>query len=179
MKNIYQPYSIYGHQELSYLKHSDYARRVNFRNSLLIQHAFNPRCARNILSTSECLFSEDGSINCHNDHHWKNTNPFFVHEVSHQQWFSVFMWSGIWNNTLTGLVSYEGTITDHRYHDLILNVTITDFMENTAPLKVYNCVWFQQDDGPPHNKGIASNYINTEFGFIDKDKQIGQICHRL
>ena len=160
-ENKWHPYCVHG---LQALKPSDYVRRLDFCNWLLIQHTVNSQFVSNILWTDECLFTEDGAINSRNDHYWNNTNPFFVREIHHQQRFSVSVWCGIWNNVLVGPVFYQGTLTGDRYHDLILKVAVENFMENTVPLKDFNHVWFQHDGAPPHNSQVASNYINTEFG---------------
>ena len=52
-----------------WLQPSDFGRRVEFCNWLLINQDIDPNFVMNILWTDECLFLEDGAINTYNDHY--------------------------------------------------------------------------------------------------------------
>lgn len=158
-KYNWHPFCIHGLQKLY---PSDFHRRVAFSNWLLIQEDTNVNFVKNIMWTDECLFTENGSINIHNDHYWNNTKPFYVQEIHHQRKFSVSVWCGIWNGQLIGPVFYDGTLTGTKYLQLILNGVVTDILE-TTPLSFVRSMYFQHDGAPAHRDTNVRNWLNENF----------------
>lgn len=158
-KHNWHPFCIHG---LQALHPSDFNRRVAFSNWLLIQQDTDSNFVKNIMWTDECLFTENGHINAHNDHYWNDTKPSFVQEIHHQRKFSVSVWCGIWNGKLIGPVFYEGTLTAIKYLQLILNGIVTDTLE-TTPLSLVKKMYFQQDGAPAHKAINVTNWLNENF----------------
>lgn len=145
------------------LQPSDFARRMDFCNWLLIQQDLDSQFVKNILWTDECCFTEDGTINTKNDHYWNDKNPFFARETHHQQKFSVSVWCGIWNGKLVGPVFYEGNLTQERYLRIILNDAVSEFVEE-MPLLCVKHMYFQQDGAPAHQGRNVTDWLNSNFG---------------
>ena len=91
-------------------------------------------------------------MNRQNSHYWALENLSWGESVRHQLRWSINTWCGVWKNRLVGPVFYEGTLTGHRYLQLLQD-NIPEFLEET-PLAELSTIWFQHDDAPPHK--IAS-----------------------
>ncbi|KAK3917796.1 Transposable element Tc3 transposase [Frankliniella fusca] len=118
---------------------------------------------RNILFTDECTFSNDGSTNRHNAHHWsdKGNNPHCYQDNRGQGDFSVSVWAGIVDDFVSGPYVWPNNVTAQEYADF-LNHELPHLLEN-LPLEVRRDMWFQQDGHPAHTSLAARGILNRDF----------------
>lgn len=142
---------------------SDYVNRANFCNWLLCQVDDNPVFLDEVLWSDEAQFSRDGVVNKHNLHYWANENPRWLREARHQQNWRINVWCGLYNGSIVGPYFYEGTLTAQRYTEEILDIVVTEFIDN-LPLATVQRLWFQHDGAPPHFGLVVRERLTEMFG---------------
>jgi len=112
------------------------------------------------LSSNECTFKSDGSINTWNCRYWSQVNPHWLTEIDHQHKWKINVWCGIIGSHIIGPIFFQETLNADRYSALI-ETDLPVLLETLLRLRLD--MWFQQDECPSHTSRVARTVLNTMF----------------
>lgn len=164
-KNKFRPYAIRKQQQLLA---GDSQRRLEFCNWYQQRCLADPIFSRKIIWTDEAYISSAGVFNRHNHHYWSDVNPHITVDIQNQGRFGFSVWCAILENRILGLQIYEEHLNGQRYHQILSQNIIDNFLDELPVVERRN-YFFQQDGAPPHNTRIVSELLNDYF----RDNWIG------
>lgn len=157
-KHKYKPYIA---QKVQAIDENDPNRRTEFCNFYLTALQRDPLFYRKIIWTDECTFTNYGIFNRNIHRQWSQENPRFVVENNFQRRFSCNVWCGLLGDRFIGPFFINGTLNQHRYHQL-LSEDVENFLDE-LPLAELHELYFQQDGATPHNARINVDWLTRNF----------------
>lgn len=112
---FFSGYHAFHIQRVQQLLPADYPRRVAFCRTMLERTERDPNIFEKILWTDESRFERIGVFNIHNYHSWAIENPHTARSSNFQVRFSINLWSGIVNGTLTGPFELPSRLNGAQY----------------------------------------------------------------
>lgn len=106
-KHNFKPYSIHLVQNL---KQTDFQRRINFCEFILIKNQEDENFLKNIIWSDESKFTKNGLFNRHNSHYWSDTNPHCVRERGFQTSWQFNVFCAVRNNSIVMLKFYDNNL---------------------------------------------------------------------
>lgn len=103
-KHKWHPYS---HTLVHGLKLSDYERRVNFAEFIIMKNQENDQFLRNIIWSDEAKFTKNGIFNKRNSHYWSDTNPHSVRERQFQDRWNFNVYCAVKDNAIVMVHFYD------------------------------------------------------------------------
>ena len=107
------------------------------------------------------IFTRDGIFNTQNTHTWAAKNPHAVTHRSHQERFSINVWTSIIGDIIIGSVLLLDRLTGEAYRCL-LEDTLPLLLED-VPIGIRLWMWFQHDGAPAHFLRITRKYLDLVF----------------
>lgn len=151
------PYSFI---RLQKLRPTDYPRRTNFCEEVLIKIQENPDYLKLVIWTDEAKFAQCGVFNRRNRHFWARQNPNLIVEVEHQIQFSINVFCLLMDNKVQWYL-YDENLNGERYSDIVTNV-VANFLDD-LPLRAIPNVWYQMDGAPAHNAAAVERQLRNLF----------------
>lgn len=164
-KNKFHDYHISFHQQLL---GPDLRIRRTFCEWGLEMERATPHFFQQILFTDESTFTQCGSPNRHNYHHYATENPKIVRQVDRQWQWTVNVWGGIVGDFVIGPHFFNGHLNGAQYLYFLQN-HLPQLLQNIPPILMEN-MWFQHDGAPPHFALPVREFLNQEF----EDRWIGR-----
>ncbi|KAK2946210.1 hypothetical protein BLNAU_18886 [Blattamonas nauphoetae] len=108
----------YRMQTSHWLFDQDYQERVRFCRWFLTKHQDSPTFLNQIWFTDESRFTLDSSVNIHNSYYYSRVNPHYHVEVPNTR-RGLNVWCAISCLGMIGPIFYEGTMTGHKYRQML------------------------------------------------------------
>ena len=104
LKHKFHPFSFHMVQGL---KETDFLRRQNFCEFILIRSEGDDSYLGNIIWTDEAKFTKNGLFNRHNSHYWSDSNPHMFRERNFQESWQFNVYCAIRNDRVVALQFYQ------------------------------------------------------------------------
>lgn len=139
------------------LKPPDRPRRVAMARKLLEMIDEDSTLLERIIWTDEAKFTLVGCVNTHDTIYWSPENPHETIDTERINQMGITVWAGIWAGDKIGPTEIQGTLTGHKYLD-VLREEIIPWMDQ---LRRH---WLMQDGAQCHTARVVKSYLQEIFG---------------
>lgn len=147
--------------KVQHLYETDFQRRVNFCEWMLVQIQQDIEFPGKIIWCDEAKFTKNGCYNRHNSHFWSNHNPELTRETQFQHKWQFNVFCAIKDNNVFFFKFYDDNLTSELYLNILQQMV--EAAVETMPVREAAEAWFQQDGAPPHNGRLIDNFLENEF----------------
>lgn len=118
----------YKFNRVQHLKETDFVRRTEFCEAMMIRFQENENFLDCIIWTDESKFTKNGSFNRHNSHYWDEENNHHFRQWNFQETWSFNVFCAIKNNAILDVHIYDETLTGKIEH-----YTCLHYLKNVLP----------------------------------------------